>query len=81
VHQEALFSPRSKLEAQNPDSSAKRGFEKLVEVGFSREDIDSIRNNYYTQFPNNANLPMDKKMEAEEAFIDSDKCMIDSSES
>jgi len=79
AHTDALFSPRAQMEARNPDSGGKRGFEKLVEVGFSQEDIDKVRNNYYANYPNNKELPTDKRMTAEEAFIESDCAMISSS--
>lgn len=60
-----------------PLNTSKRGFQKLQEVGFSQEEIDNIRNNYYSKYPENAKLQDEAKFLAEEKFIDSDNAIIE----
>jgi hypothetical protein len=70
--------PYSKIVAPtNNNNASKRGFQKLQEVGFSPEEIDNIKNNYYSKYPENAKLPDEARYLAEEKFIDSDNAIID----
>jgi hypothetical protein len=56
-----------------------RGFDKLEDLGFARTDIDAAREKFYASHPEKRALARLERLEAEEAFIESDRALLSTS--